>query len=135
MLCLIITHNAQGCTAPKGECIYIRQSTSACFITNMLHFWHSENLPKPEVDCSANLYSNRCWLVTGDYFNFFIMFHNVSMMYPLVVISIMGLYSHWYGICIKVFMAVSGEEFCLLNKIKWVIVYVIYINSTIVLYV
>ena len=30
----------------EGECVYIRQSTSACVITNMLHFQHSKNLPK-----------------------------------------------------------------------------------------
>ena len=38
---------------------YIRESTSACVITNMLLFWHSKNLPKPEVDSSTSLYSNR----------------------------------------------------------------------------
>ena len=26
-----------------------RQSTSACVITNMLHFRHSNNLPKPDM--------------------------------------------------------------------------------------
>ena len=53
---------------PKGECIYIRQSMSACVITNMLLFRDSKNLPKPEVDCSASLYSNRQTLtvIVGD---------------------------------------------------------------------
>ena len=37
------THDARGCTAPKVECIYIRQSTSAC--VNMLHFQHSKIHP------------------------------------------------------------------------------------------
>ena len=48
-------HDARGCTVPKCEFIYIRQSTSACVITNMLHFRHSKNLHKPEVDCSTSL--------------------------------------------------------------------------------
>ena len=47
VLCLIYTHDAQGHAVPKGECIYISQSTSAWVITNMLHFRHSKNLPKP----------------------------------------------------------------------------------------
>ena len=34
---------------PEGECVYIRQSTSACVITNiMLHFRNFKNLPKLE---------------------------------------------------------------------------------------
>ena len=45
-LCLIYMHDARGCAAPKGECRYIRQSTSACVITNMLHFLVLQNLPK-----------------------------------------------------------------------------------------
>ena len=49
MLCLIrIYAQRRGHAAPEGECMYIRQSTSACVITNMLHFWHSKNLPKLE---------------------------------------------------------------------------------------
>ena len=48
MLCLIYMHDARGHAAPKGEYVYIRQSTSACVITNMLHFRHSKNLPKLE---------------------------------------------------------------------------------------
>ena len=39
------------------------------------------------------------------------------MTYPTVVHSIMGLYSHSYGVCIKVFMAVSGEEFRQMKKL------------------
>ena len=27
--------------APEGKCIYIRQSMSACVISNIIHFWHS----------------------------------------------------------------------------------------------
>ena len=30
---------------PEGECVYIRQSTSACVITNMLYFRHSKICP------------------------------------------------------------------------------------------
>ena len=39
---LIFTHDARGCVAPEGECVHIRQSTSAYVIaaTNMLHFQH-----------------------------------------------------------------------------------------------
>ena len=48
MLCVIYMHDAQGHAAPEGECVYIRQSTSACVITNMLYFRHSKNLPKLE---------------------------------------------------------------------------------------
>ena len=59
LLCLIHTHDIRGRAAPDGECVYIRQSTSACVITNMLHFQHSKNQPIPEVHCSASLYSNR----------------------------------------------------------------------------
>ena len=34
------------------------------------------------------------------------------MTYPIVLISIMGLYSHQHGgVCFKVFIADSGEEF------------------------
>ena len=45
MLCLIYTHDARGRAAPEGECVYIRQSTSAWDITNMLHFPVLERLP------------------------------------------------------------------------------------------
>ena len=55
VLCLIYTYDAQGYAGPKGECVYIRQSTSPCVITNMLHFRHYKNLPKPEFDCLASL--------------------------------------------------------------------------------
>ena len=44
-------------TTPENECVYIRQSMSACVITNTLHFQHSKNLPKPKIDCSASLYN------------------------------------------------------------------------------
>ena len=50
-------------------------------------------------------------MIVGDIFNVFIMFPNVSMTFPIAFISIMGLYSHSYGVCFKVFIAVSGEEF------------------------
>ena len=51
---------------PEGEhprastYVYIRQSMSACVITNMLYFQHSKNLPKPDSDILASLY-----IVTG----------------------------------------------------------------------
>ena len=47
----------------------------------------------------------------GRYFNIFITFPNVSVTYPIVLISIMGLYSHQRGVCFKVFIADNGEEF------------------------
>ena len=46
VLCLICTHDVRGRAAPEGECVHIRQSTSACVTTNMLHFRHSKILPK-----------------------------------------------------------------------------------------
>ena len=54
----------------------------------------------------------------GGIFDVYIMFPNVSMMYPIATISIMGLYSHSHGLCIKVFMAISGKEFHLFNKTR-----------------
>ena len=105
MLCLIYTHS------PKGECVYIRQSTSACLITNMLHFQHYKI--SPNLKSTARL----AYIVTntdtdcGDILNVFITLPNVSMMFPIAFISIMGLYSHSHGICFKVFIAVSGKEF------------------------
>ena len=53
MLCLIYTHDALGRAAPEGECGYIRQSTSAWDITNMLHFLYSAllNLPSELSIC------------------------------------------------------------------------------------
>ena len=40
------------------------------YITNMLHFWHSKNLPKLNAGISVSLYSNGCILVVilGLYF-------------------------------------------------------------------
>ena len=55
--CLICTHDAQGRAAPEGECGHIRQCTSACVATNMLHFRHSKNLPELIANRSAYLYS------------------------------------------------------------------------------
>ena len=54
------------------------------------------------------------------------MFPNVSMTYPILdlVYSIMRLYSHSYGICIKILMAVSGKEFCHVMVIVHVMLYV-----------
>ena len=65
-------------------------------------------------------------MIVGRHFNVFIMFHNVSMTYPIVFILIMGLYSHQHGDCFKVFIADSGEEFCQLVS------NCIYVNSIIV---
>ena len=51
-------------------------------------------------------------MIVGDIFKVSIAFPNVSMTYPMAVISIMGLCSHQQGICFKVFIADSGKEFC-----------------------
>ena len=88
-------HNAQGCTAPEGDCICVRQSTSACVIANMLHLRHSKNLPKHEGRYSAVLYINICmWITIVGGFNVSITFPIVSMMTPTVLVLIMGLHSH-----------------------------------------
>ena len=57
MLCLTYMHDTQGHTEPEGECVYIRQSMSACVITNICHSLHSKNMPKPDTNCSTTLYS------------------------------------------------------------------------------
>ena len=111
-------HDARGRVVPEGKCMNTRQSTSVCVITNMLHFRHSKNLPKPKINRSASYIVTGADCDCGRYFNIFITLPNISMTYPIVPISIMGLHSHLYGICIKGFMAVSGKEFCLFNKTK-----------------
>ena len=50
-------------------------------------------------------------VAVGSIFNVFITFPNVSIMFAIACISIMALYSHSHGICFKVFIALSGEEF------------------------
>ena len=45
-------------------------------------------------------------------FNVFMMFPNISMMFHIAFILIMGLYSHSHDVCFKVFIAVSEKEFC-----------------------
>ena len=89
MLCLIHMHDARGHIAPEGECIYIRQSTSVCVITNMLHFQHYK------ICLNLKFTVQLAYIVTntdsdcGKYFYIFIMFPNVSMMFPIAFISIM----------------------------------------------
>ena len=51
VLCLIYTHDAH----PRALCVYIRQSTSACVITNMLHFRYSKICPN-FIAASRSLY-------------------------------------------------------------------------------
>ena len=65
--------------APKVECVYIRQSTSACVVTNMLHFQDSKNLPKPVARCSVTIVID----VDCDCFSILIMFCNVCMINPI----------------------------------------------------
>ena len=50
-------------------------------------------------------------MIVGGIFNVFITFPNVSIMYPIAVISVMGLYSHPCGVCVKAFIGDSGKEF------------------------
>ena len=45
VFCLLYAHNARGHAAPEGECVYTRQSMSACVITNMLHLQHYKICP------------------------------------------------------------------------------------------
>ena len=45
---------------PRAEGVHIRQAMSACVTTVMLYFWHSENLPQSEDDCSAFLDTVGC---------------------------------------------------------------------------
>ena len=52
------------------------------------------------------------------YFIIFIMFPTVSVMLPILVYLIAGLYSHSYGVCIKAFMAINDEEFRQMNN-QW----------------
>ena len=51
-------------------------------------------------------------MIVGGIFKISVTFPNVSMTFPIASILIMGLYSHLYGICFKVYIAVSGKEFC-----------------------
>ena len=99
------------CTTPEGECVYIRQSTSAYVITNMLHFQHSKICPNLKLTAPLAYIVTDADCDCGRYFNVFIMFPNVSMTYPIVLFSIMGLYSHQHDLCFKVFIADSVEEF------------------------
>ena len=95
MLCLIYMHDACGVQHRGRVRIYqAKHECLSCVKTNMLHFWHSEmyaNLKSTaqlayivtDVDCDCERY-----------FNIFITFSNVSVTYPIVLLLIMGLYSH-----------------------------------------
>ena len=50
----------------------------------------------------------------GRYFEVFITFSNVSMTYPIVLISIMGLYIHQHGVSFKVFVVIVAK-----NSVSW----------------
>ena len=78
----------------------------------MLHFRHSKNLSNLKLTAQLAYIVTDADCDCGRYFNVFIMFPNVSMMYPIAFILIMRLYSHQHGICFKVFIADSGKEFC-----------------------
>ena len=51
----------------------------------MLHFWHSKNLPKPEGRCSAVYIVADANYDSGRLF-YFIVFPNISMMIPTVLV-------------------------------------------------
>ena len=89
--------------------LYIRQNTGACVITKLLHFQHSKLHPnlKPTAQLAYIVVGADC--DCGKLFNIFIMFSIVSIKYPMLVYSIMTLYSHSYGICGKVCKTVSGK--------------------------
>ena len=77
------THDSQGHAVPKGECVYIRQSTGTCVITNMLHFWHSKICPNLKLTAQLAYIVTDADCDSGRYFNIFIMFSNISMMDPI----------------------------------------------------
>ena len=119
VLCLIYTYDA------KGECIFIRQSMSACVITNMWYFWNST------IHLNLKATAQLAYIVTDadcDYGSLFLTFYNVFQHFCDIpyTSSVDYNYSHSYGICIKAFMAVNGEEFLQMNNQCWVIVHVIY---------
>ena len=71
-------------------------------------------------------------VIIGGYFIGIIMFPNVSMTYPILCHSIVGLYRHSHDICIKAFMAIDGKEFCQISNKRCVVVHAIYVNIIIV---
>ena len=89
--------------APEGKCMYIRQSTITCVITNALQFQHHKICPnlKPTAQLAYIIAKQLLIMIMGGYFNIFIMFPNIPMTYPIVVHLIMGLYSHLYGILLR----------------------------------
>ena len=94
-------------TAPKGGCIYIRQSTSACVITNMLHFRRSKNL-----EFTVQL----AYIVTDANCDYGRLFY-IAIDLAFVLKCLWPLLGRLLSIKVKV------------------IVYVIYINTIIVLYI
>ena len=51
-------------------------------------------------------------VMVGYYYNVSIMFPDISLLYPIVIVSIMGLLSHCQSASL-VFTPPGGEEFCL----------------------
>ena len=77
----------------------------------MLHFRTLKIRPNLKLTAQLAYVVTDTGCDCGRYFNILITFPNVSMMYPTVLILIMGLYSHQLMLAIKVFIADSGEEF------------------------
>ena len=81
----------EGCR-PKGTGTYIRKIPSAHVISDIYHALPAlyENLPKREDNCSAVIYRCQTNVMVGCYYYVSIMFPNVSLTYPIVLILIMG---------------------------------------------
>ena len=85
----------RACSARGRVRIYQAKHECLCY-KSMLHFQHSKHLECPNLKLTAQL----AYIVTdadcdcGRYFYVFITLPNVSMMYPIILILIMGLYSH-----------------------------------------
>ena len=97
----------------------------------MLHFWHSKICPNLKATA---LLSYAVTDAECDYGRLFKHFYNVSQYfydvytYPIIVYLIMGLFSHSFGVCIKILVAVSGEEVYQMRNQWWLIVHVMYVN-------
>ena len=63
---------------PRAESIHIGQSTSAHVIINMLHFQHSQNLPKSLLrQLTLLIYSRMHIVIVGFYYDVGIMFYTL----------------------------------------------------------
>ena len=63
---------------PEGECKHIRQCTSTCVATNMLHFQYSKNLP------NLLLITLPIYIAKNSHYDYGILFH-LFIQYILLV--------------------------------------------------